>query len=195
MSRAAALGAGWAAAGLPPAWARAQEVAAAPATELDLAVARTPFTVEGRRAGATTINGGVPGPLLRWREGDEVALRVANMQDLLARLDEPPAAEAVELFCSQARQRLAALTAVLGGVDRLVFTGGIGANAPSIRAKICDGLGYLGVSLDAERNAAGAQVISPDAGRVAVEAFATDEELVIARHVRAALAASVAEEA
>lgn len=111
-----------------------------------------------------------------------------NMQDLLARPDEPGAAEAVELFCYQARRHLAALTATLGGLDRLVFTGGIGANAHAVRAKVCAGLEYLGIALDAERNVGGARVISADGGGVAVEAFPTDEELMIAQHVRQVLA-------
>ena len=107
-----------------------------------------------------------------------------NMQDLLAKPAEPAAAEAVELFCYQARRHLAALTTALGGLDRVVFTGGIGANAPAVRAKICAGLEYLGIVLDAERNVAGGRDVSADASRVAIEAFSTDEELMIARHVR-----------
>ncbi len=115
-----------------------------------------------------------------------------NMQDLLARPSEAAAAEAVEVFCYQARRQLAALTATLGGLDRLVFTGGIGANAPAVRTKICAGLEYLGIALDAKCNADGDRVISADAGRVAIEAFPTDEELMIARHVRDVLTAQPA---
>jgi acetate kinase len=73
-----------------------------------------------------------------------------------------------------------------------VFTGGIGANAPPVRAKICEGLEYLGVKLDAARNAGNDRVISADASGVAIEAFPTDEELMIARHVRQILAAQPA---
>lgn len=111
-----------------------------------------------------------------------------NMRDLLERPADPAAVEAVEVFCYQARRHLAALTAVLGGLDRLVFTGGIGANAPAVRAKVCADLEYLGVTLDTGRNASAARVISTDAGTVTVEAFPTDEELMIARHVRNVLA-------
>lgn len=111
-----------------------------------------------------------------------------NMQDLLARFGEPAAAEAVEVFCYQARRHLAALTATLGGLDRLVFTAGIGANAPLIRAKICANLEYLGIELDGGRNTSGDRIISADTSRVSVEVFPTDEELVIARHVRRLLA-------
>lgn len=106
-----------------------------------------------------------------------------NMQDLLARPDDPAAAEAVEVFCYQACRYLAALTATLGRLDRLVFTAGIGANAPAIRAKICANLEHLGIKLDAGRNTSGDRIISADSSRVAVEAFPTDEELTIARHV------------
>ena len=114
------------------------------------------------------------------------------MQELLARPTDHSALEAVAYFCYQARSHLAALTAVLGGLDRLVFTGGIGANAPMVRADICADLGYLGVALDPKRNTAGARVISSAAGRVVVEAFATDEEQMIAQHMRRLLAAQPA---
>lgn len=111
-----------------------------------------------------------------------------DMRDLLARLDVPAAAEAVDFFCYHARKHLAALTACLGGLDRVVFTGGIGAHAPAIRAQICDGLAYLGVALDDGRNARGTGLISAPSSQVAVEVMQTDEELMIARHVRRLLA-------
>ena len=113
-----------------------------------------------------------------------------NMRDLLAQQDLPEAAEAIEFFCHHARRHLAAQTASLGGLDRLVFTGGIGANSPEIRARICDGLGYLGLALDAGRNAGHERVVSSDGSPVLIEAFKTDEELVIARHARDLLGAS-----
>lgn len=105
-----------------------------------------------------------------------------NMTDLLAQQDVPAAAEAVAFFCHHARRHLAGLTAALGGLDRLVFTGGIGANSPEIRARICEGLDYLGIALDSTRNAAQERIISADGGAVLVEAFKTNEELIIARH-------------
>jgi acetate kinase len=112
-----------------------------------------------------------------------------NMQELLALAgSDEAAAEAIEFFCYQARKHLAALTAPLGGLDRLVFTGGIGANAAEIRARICADLDFLGIALDAARNADGAQTISAETSAVAIEAFATDEESVIAGHVRRLLA-------
>jgi acetate kinase len=73
--------------------------------------------------------------------------------------------------------------AALGGVDTLVFAAGIGENAPAIRQRICDGLGFLGIELNQERNAKNAPLISPDAGRVKVRVIHTDEELMIARSV------------
>ena len=112
-----------------------------------------------------------------------------NMQDLLARPSQPAAVEAIEYYAYQVRRHLAALTAPLGGIDRIVFTGGIGANSAAIRAKVCLGLQYLGITLDARRNANGDRLISADDSRVVVEAFPTDEERVIAGHVRHALAA------
>lgn len=107
-----------------------------------------------------------------------------NMRELLARRNESAAAEAIDYFCYQARKHLAALTAVLGGLDRLVFTGGIGANAPAIRAQIAAGLGYLGIAIDEARNVRGERRISPDGSGVCVEAFPTDEERMIARHAQ-----------
>ncbi len=115
-----------------------------------------------------------------------------NMQDLLTQREEPAALEAIEVFCYEARRHLAALTATLGGLDRLVFTGGIGANAPAIRKKICEALGYLGIALDDKRNTNGARAISAGTSRVAIQAFPTDEEWMIARHVQQVLAAQPA---
>jgi acetate kinase len=113
-----------------------------------------------------------------------VSGRASDMSELLAQQGEAAAREAVDLFCYVARHHLAALTATLGGLDRLVFTGGIGANAPEVRARICQNLGYLGISLDDEANCAGRPAISAPGAAVAVDIVSTDEELVIARHVR-----------
>ncbi|MGR3697292.1 MAG: acetate/propionate family kinase [Roseovarius sp.] len=110
-----------------------------------------------------------------------------NMRDLLESHEEH-AAEAVEYFCYQARLHLARLTGALGGLSRVVFTGGIGENSAEIRGRICAGLGYLGIVLDSAANKAGHIVISKPGARVTVEARATDEETMIARHVAAELA-------
>ncbi len=108
----------------------------------------------------------------------------SDMRDLLAReTEDVRAAEAVALFCYQAKKWIGAYAAALGGLDTLVFAGGIGENAPPVRARICEGLGFLGIELNESRNAAHANVISADASRVAVRIIRTDEELMIARSV------------
>jgi acetate kinase len=112
-----------------------------------------------------------------------VSGRSADMRDLLSREEtDPRAADAIGLFCYQARKFLGALVATLGGLDTLVFTAGIGERASVIRARICDGLEYLGLQLDAARNAAHAPIISSYASRVVVRVIPTDEDLIIARH-------------
>lgn len=107
-----------------------------------------------------------------------------NMQDLLAR---PAQRAAVEYYTYQVRRQLGALIASLGGFDREVFTAGTGANAAAIRTKVCTGMEYMGIGLDNKRNLAGERLDSTDDSRVAVEAFPTDEELMITGHVRNAL--------
>ena len=93
------------------------------------------------------------------------------------------AAEAVALFCYQIKKWIGAFAAALGGLDTLVFAGGIGEKAPIIRARICEGLGFLGIELEEKRNAANEGVISIDASRVTVRVIRTDEELMIAETV------------
>jgi len=108
----------------------------------------------------------------------------SDMRDLLEHeTQDIRAAEAVALFCYQAKKWIGAYAAALGGLDTLVFAGGIGENAPPVRARICEGLGFLGIELDETRNAATEAVISADAGRVTVRVIPTDEELMIARSV------------
>ncbi len=109
----------------------------------------------------------------------------SDMQDLLAQEDiEAGAALAVELFCYQARKFVGALAAALGGLDTLLFTGGIGENSAIIRARICANLGFLGIHLDVNLNKENAPVISKKAGQVTVRVMKTNEELMIARHTR-----------
>src|SRR6202167_152854 len=93
------------------------------------------------------------------------------------------AGEAVALFCYQIKKCIGAFAAALGGLDTLVFAGGIGENAPKVRARICEGLRFLGIEIDDDRNAADGDVISVSGGPVAVRVIRTDEELVIARSV------------
>jgi acetate kinase len=87
------------------------------------------------------------------------------------------------MFCYQIKKWIGGFAAALGGLDTLVFAGGIGENAPPVRTRICAGLGFLGIELDESRNAATAPVISPDVSRVTVRVIRTDEELMIARLV------------
>src|ERR1700722_13258643 len=112
----------------------------------------------------------------------------SDMRDLLGRrATDQRAADAVDLFCYQARKFVGALHAVLGGLDTFVFSGGIGEHAPEVRSGICDGLDCIGVRLDPKRNAAGEEIISADNGRVVVRVIPTDEEIVIAQAVNSVL--------
>jgi acetate kinase len=106
----------------------------------------------------------------------------SDMRDLLSkRAADSRAADAVDLFCYQAKKHLCALTATLGGVDTIIFAGGIGEHAPEVREGICNSLDFLGVELDASKNESGSGVISTSRSRVTVRIIATDEEIVIAR--------------
>jgi acetate kinase len=108
----------------------------------------------------------------------------SDMRDLLRReAEDTRAADAVALFCYQLRKWIGAFTAALGGLDTLIFAGGIGENSYIVRARVCAGLGFLGVEIDSVRNEVNADVISTDASRVSVRVMHTNEELVIARSV------------
>ena len=108
----------------------------------------------------------------------------SDLRDLLAReSDNVHAAEAVALFCYQAKKWIGSFAAALGGLDTLVFAGGIGENAPTIRGRICDQLGFLGIELDEIRNVKNASLISTDGSRADVRVIRTDEEIMIARSV------------
>ncbi|HET7569100.1 MAG TPA: acetate/propionate family kinase [Gammaproteobacteria bacterium] len=112
-----------------------------------------------------------------------VSQRSADMRDLLeAEMSDSKAAEAIDMFCYRARKYIGAYAAALGGLDALVFTGGIGEHAATIRERICAGLEFLGIKLDATRNHAAATVISTDDSPVHVRVMETDENLMIARH-------------
>jgi len=105
----------------------------------------------------------------------------SDMQELLAReSSDSRAADAVALFCYQVRKAIGAFSAVLGGLDVLVFTGGIGERSSIIRSRICAGLGYLGVGLDQRANAGDEVALSDAEARVRVYAIPTDEESMIA---------------
>jgi len=109
-----------------------------------------------------------------------------DMRDLLAS-DDPRAGHAIELFVWRIARELGALAAVLGGLDGLVFTAGIGERSPEIRAKVCARAAWLGIKLDEAANQAGGPRISTGASKVAAFAIPTDEELMIARHTLALL--------
>jgi acetate kinase len=113
----------------------------------------------------------------------------SDMRDLLNHeKTDVRAAEAVALFCYQAKKWIGSFAAALGGLDTLVFAGGIGENAPVVRARICDELKFLGIELDKSRNTKTAAIISKNSGRVTVRVIRTDEELMIARSVLRACA-------
>jgi acetate kinase len=108
----------------------------------------------------------------------------SDMQDLLEHeAQDVRAAEAIAMFCYQVKKWIGAFAAALGGLDSLVFAGGIGENAPAVRAQVCDGLGFLGIEVEEKKNAANEGVISAAGSRVAVRVIRTDEEQMIAKTV------------
>ena len=112
----------------------------------------------------------------------------SDMHDLLkAEAKDVRAAEAIALFCYQVKKWIGSFTAALGGLDTLVFAGGIGENAPIVRARICKGLEFLGIELEEKQNSANEGVISSGKSRVAVRVIRTDEEWMIAKTVCRAL--------
>ena len=109
-----------------------------------------------------------------------------DMRDLLE-ADDPHARDAVDVFVYRLVRELGSLAAALGGLDALVFTGGIGEHSPEIRARVCAQAAWLGLALDAGANAAGGPRLGRAGSRVSIWAFPTDEEVVVARHTRALL--------
>ena len=108
-----------------------------------------------------------------------------DMKTLLeARAIDSNAAQAIDIFCYQIRKFIGAFAAVLGGLDTLVFTGGIGERSAPVREKICAGLEYLGIQLDEDHNNQSADLISKPESPCAVRVIATDEDRMIARHTR-----------
>jgi acetate kinase len=114
-----------------------------------------------------------------------VSGQTSEMKVLLEkRQTDRAAAMAVEMFCYQIRKFIGAFAAVLGGLDMLIFTGGIGERAAPIRAETCAGLEYLGIALDPAANRSNAELISASSSGCAVRVIQTDEDLMIARHTR-----------
>ena len=106
---------------------------------------------------------------------------VRDMRDLLAREATDEACRlAVSMYCYEITKRIGAYAAALGGLDALVFSGGIGEHAPIVRARICSGLEFLGIDIDDRRNDENAQVVSTSTARVAIHVIPADEEVVIA---------------
>jgi acetate kinase len=116
----------------------------------------------------------------------------SDMRTLLAS-ENPQAKLAVDLFCYRIRRELGSLAAALGGLDAIVFTAGIGENAPVIRSRVCRDAAWLGVEFDETANAEGLRRISTDSSRVAVWVIPTNEELMIARHTRQLLESTIKE--
>jgi acetate kinase len=108
----------------------------------------------------------------------------SDMQDLLEHEHKDARAdEAVELFCYQTKKWIGSFTAVLEGLETLVFAGGIGENAPEVRSRICNGLQFLGIELNEKRNTENNSIISTDKSRVTIRVIKTNEELIIAKSV------------
>lgn len=108
----------------------------------------------------------------------------ADMRDLMEReANDVRAAEAVALFCYQVKKWIGAYAAVLGGLDTLVFAGGVGENAATVRARICDGLAFLGIAIEEKSNVTNTGVISVPASPVTVRVMHTDEEVMIVKSV------------
>jgi acetate kinase len=119
-----------------------------------------------------------------------VSETTSDMRELLARAPgDVRAADAVALFAYRVKTTIGAYAAALGGLDMVVFTGGIGEHAADVRAMACEGLEWMGVRLDPARNAANAAVVSADGTPVAVRVLPTDEERTIARHAARLVAA------
>ena len=106
--------------------------------------------------------------------------------------EEPSARLAVDFFVYRAAKEIGALTAVLGGLDGLVFTAGIGENSPEIRQRICEASAWLGIELDAQANAGKAALISTPDSKVSAWVIPTNEELMIARHTGSLLGLAAA---
>ena len=108
----------------------------------------------------------------------------SDMRDLLAQENKDVrAAQAIALFCYQVKKCIGSFAAALGGLDTLVFAGGIGENVPTVRSRICDEMKFLGIDIDEAQNVANADVISTPASQVSVRVIHTDEELMIANLV------------
>jgi acetate kinase len=147
--------------------------------DLDPGIVRYLFEVEGQTAAEFDTMVTTQSGLLGMSE------TTADMKELLEQEEKDERAkEAVEVFCYDVKKSIGALTAALGGIDTLIFTGGMGENAPKIRARVCNGLDFLGILIDPVKNERTAEVISPGKSGVAVRVMHTDESLTIARQTQ-----------
>jgi acetate kinase len=120
-----------------------------------------------------------------------VSGQTSDMKALLeSRSADPAATLAVTMFCYHVRKFIGAFAAALSGLDTLVFTGGIGERAATVRKEICEGLEHLGIAIDEEANDRDAETVSPAGSRCVVRVVQTDEDLMIARHTRTILLTS-----
>ena len=108
---------------------------------------------------------------------------VSGDMRVLLSSDQPEAAQAIDYFIFRIRREIGAMAAIMGGLDAVVFTGGIGENASIIRERICDDMDWLGLELEEDRNRKNTEIISTDRSRVRLFVLPTNEELMIARHV------------
>jgi acetate kinase len=139
------------------------------------------YLMEQKGLGAAEIS-----DLLYRRSGLLGLSGLSNDMRTLESAGTPEAAQAIDYFVFRCQREVGAMAAALGGIDALIFCGGIGENSATIRARICERLGWMGVEIDHSRNGAQARVLSPDTARTSVLVIPTNEELVIARAARAA---------
>ncbi len=126
--------------------------------------------------------------LLSKRSGLKAIAGISDVQELLhMEATSVEAKEALTVFCYSAKKYIGSLAAAMEGLDMLIFTGGIGENSAVIRERICQGLGYMGIDLDEKMNLKNELIISKDKSRVTVRVIKTNEELMMARLVRAVL--------
>ncbi len=131
------------------------------------------------------MDGAAISDLLYRRSGLLGLSGLSNDMRTLEASDAPHARDAIAYFVHRCQREIGSLAAALGGVDALVFCGGIGENSRGVRAGVCDGLGWMGIAIDTARNAANATVLSPDHAVVKVMTIPTNEESVIAAATRA----------
>jgi acetate kinase len=125
--------------------------------------------------------------MVSWESGLRGVSGISGDLNVLLAHGAGAAAEAVDLFCHQARKQVGAMAAAMEGIDTLVFTGGCGEHLSALRSRICAGLAFLGIELDERLNAAHADVISHARASVTVRVVRTDEQWVIAHEMRGLL--------